>query len=96
MIEYELKNEKILKDGHTMLLKDVVTDLNRKSFLENERKVKLESPSVLVSTWIFFNEGYENNPQFKVQACAQWEAYEAAKDHYGPQVEGMMYKMLIE
>ena len=37
MVEYKLKGEKILKDGHTMLLKDVVRDLQRKSHLEKHR-----------------------------------------------------------
>ena len=35
--EYELKGDKILKNGHTMFLQDVVTDLKRLAFLEHER-----------------------------------------------------------
>lgn len=31
--KYELKNDKILKNGHTMFLEDVLTDLQRKSYL---------------------------------------------------------------
>ena len=33
---YKLKNNDIIKDGHTMFLQDVVADLNRKHFLESE------------------------------------------------------------
>ena len=40
--KYELKNNKILKNGHTMFLEDVLTDLQRKSYLESERLKKLE------------------------------------------------------
>lgn len=36
MDKYKLKNGNILKDGHTMFLQDVVKDLNRKSYLEEE------------------------------------------------------------
>ena len=39
---YELKNDKILKNGHTMFLQDVVYDLNRKAFLESERTKTLD------------------------------------------------------
>ncbi len=35
--KYEIKRGVITKDGHTMFLKDIVKDLNRKSFLEKER-----------------------------------------------------------
>lgn len=35
--EYELKNDKILKNGHTMFLEDVVTDLKRLAYLESMR-----------------------------------------------------------
>lgn len=38
MIKYKLNGEKILKDGHTMFLEDVVLDLNRKSYLESKRE----------------------------------------------------------
>jgi hypothetical protein len=34
--KYEYKAPDITKDGHTMFNKDVVKDLNRKSFLESE------------------------------------------------------------
>ncbi len=34
--KYEYKAPDITKDGHTMFNKDVVKDLNRKSFLEQE------------------------------------------------------------
>ena len=41
--KYELKEGDITKDGHTMFKDDIVADLNRKSFLENERtKNKLQ------------------------------------------------------
>jgi len=33
-MKYKLKNGNILKDGHTMFLEDVVKDLNRKAYLE--------------------------------------------------------------
>jgi hypothetical protein len=55
---------------------------------------KLNIPVVIASTWIFFYEGEEDKPQFKVQANAQWEAYQTAQEHFGDQVEDMMYKML--
>ena len=35
MVKYELKNGNILKDGHTMFLQDVVSDLKRKAYLED-------------------------------------------------------------
>lgn len=38
MVEYKLKDNKILKDGHTMFLEDAVLDLNRKSYLESKRE----------------------------------------------------------
>ena len=39
MIKYTLnKNGAILKDGHTMFPFDIVSDLNRKAFLEQERE----------------------------------------------------------
>ena len=37
MIEYKLKNDNVLKDGHTMFNYDVVKDLNRKSYLEERQ-----------------------------------------------------------
>lgn len=41
--KYQLKDGKVLKDGHTMFLEDVVQDLQRKSYLEeqsdNETKI---------------------------------------------------------
>lgn len=36
-VKYEKQGCRILKDGHTMFLEDVVTDLNRKAFLEVDR-----------------------------------------------------------
>lgn len=38
---YELKDDKIIKNGHTMFLSDVVYDLNRKEQLETERTASL-------------------------------------------------------
>lgn len=35
MIEYKLKNDNVLKDGHTMFKKDIVKELNRKAYLED-------------------------------------------------------------
>lgn len=41
MIKYELKNGKILKDGHTMFLEDVVMELNQKAKLDyNKRSIE--------------------------------------------------------
>ena len=37
MIEYKLKGEKITKNGHTMFLEDIVSDLNRGAYLEDEK-----------------------------------------------------------
>lgn len=48
MIKYELKNGNVLKDGHTMFLQDVVTDLNRGAFLERERTKQQSLPIDLV------------------------------------------------
>lgn len=39
VMQYELKDGKILKDGHTMFDEDIVKDLKRKSFLEQERNI---------------------------------------------------------
>ena len=47
--KYELKNDKILKNGHTMFLEDVLTDLQRKSYLESERLKQIEESKVLYS-----------------------------------------------
>lgn len=47
--KYELKNDKILKNGHTMFLEDVLSDLRRKSYLESERLKQLEDSKVLYS-----------------------------------------------
>jgi chorismate mutase len=38
--KYELKKGLVLKDGHTMMSQDIVSDLNRKSYLE-ERSTEL-------------------------------------------------------
>ena len=35
--KYKLEYGVVIKDGHTMFIKDIVKDLNRKSFLEKER-----------------------------------------------------------
>lgn len=43
---YELKNDKILKNGHTMFLEDVIYDLNRKAFLESERTKALSAKEI--------------------------------------------------
>jgi hypothetical protein len=40
---YELRFDKVLKNGHTMFLQDVVYDLNRKAFLESERTKALST-----------------------------------------------------
>ena len=37
--KYELKKDDIIKDGHTMFLFDVVQDLKRKSYLEDQYKM---------------------------------------------------------
>ena len=42
MIKYTKKRDKILKDGHTMLSQDIVNDLNRKSYLEDQRTKLIE------------------------------------------------------
>lgn len=42
--EYKLKDGKILKDGHTMFLKDVIKDLNIKSYLESLLTLKEQEP----------------------------------------------------
>lgn len=47
--KYELKNDKILKNGHTMFLEDVLSDLKRKSYLESERLKQIEESKVLYS-----------------------------------------------
>lgn len=39
---YELKNDVFLKDGHLLFATDVLSDLQRKSFLE-ERLIEMES-----------------------------------------------------
>ena len=67
-----------------------------KNFINNRQGElnTLPIPVVVASTWIFFYEGEEDKPQFKVQANAQWEAYQVAQEHFGDQVEDMMYKML--
>ena len=36
MIKYTVKNNNILKDGHTMFLEDVARELNRKEYLEEQ------------------------------------------------------------
>lgn len=58
------------------------------------REKQCNLPVVVCSTWIFFYEGEKDNPQFKVQANTQWEAYQVAEETYGPQVEEMMYCMI--
>lgn len=40
--KYELKNDKIIKNGYTMFLDHVLSDLQRKSYLESERLKQLE------------------------------------------------------
>ena len=60
----------------------------RKSLENNENKM-----GVIPVLWLFFTEGNEDNPHFKVRAYDSWTAYDFAKNHYGPEVEDMMYKI---
>tara|TARA_R110000772_G_scaffold264992_1_gene386018 strand:+ start:767 stop:1105 length:339 start_codon:yes stop_codon:yes gene_type:complete len=46
MIEYKVKNNEILKDGHTMFKLDIARELNRKAFIEN-RLLLLERACLL-------------------------------------------------
>ena len=41
MYKYTAKNVEVLKDGHTMMQMDIISDLNRKSYLE-KRVLELE------------------------------------------------------
>jgi len=45
-------------------------------------------------TWIFFEEGEEESPEFEVttEFYDPEEAYDIAYENYGPQVEYLMYK----
>ena len=49
MVEYKLKNGNILKDGHTMFLQDVVSDLKRKAYLEDLKSKTDGGATVLCS-----------------------------------------------
>lgn len=40
--DYQLRNDVITKDGHTMTKKDIVTDLERKAYLEAQRTKLVE------------------------------------------------------
>lgn len=71
---FELKDGKILKDGHTMFFEDVVKELNRKSFLEKERLnyinpsppksaeekwIKVEESKIMYRGWFQQHDGSE-------------------------------------
>lgn len=58
--------------------------------IESEFKIS-NLAVVMYSTWLFYDEGYKDRPHFKVKATTAWEAYAKAYEHYGPQVEDMMY-----
>lgn len=47
--KYKLKNGNILKNGHTMFLEDVVTDLERKSYLEDKLKGEHDPYKILIT-----------------------------------------------
>lgn len=77
------------------LLADLMNEVEQQANEVNARTEQaLPIQSVVCSTWIFFYEGEKDNPQFKVQANTQWEAYQVAEEAYGPQVEEMMYCMI--
>jgi hypothetical protein len=43
-------------------------------------------------TWIFFEEGKQNEPEFEIQADDHEQAFDLAFDSYGPQVNDLFYK----
>jgi hypothetical protein len=43
-------------------------------------------------TWIFFEEGKEDCPEFEIEAENYIKAYNLAYQHYGPQVNDLYYK----
>lgn len=55
MVLYKLRGANIIKDGHTMFKEDVVRDLNRLSYLEDQRiKNRAKSrETILMSLEIF-------------------------------------------
>lgn len=46
-----------------------------------------------MNTYIFFEEGNENNPEFEIQANDHEDAFDKAYDSYGPQVNDLYYTL---
>ena len=75
--KYELKNAindtLILKDGHTMFDRDVVTDLNRKSYLEEqltELKQRHDEAMKVIEAFSDEYDKMENNNYTRVDEMA--------------------------
>ena len=45
-------------------------------------------------TWIFFEEGKENEPQFEIEGRVS-NVYDLAYEKYGPQVDDLFYKVKL-
>lgn len=48
----------------------------------------------ITHTWIFFEEGKENNPEFEIKATSS-NVYDLAFENFGPQIEGLLYKVKL-
>jgi hypothetical protein len=46
-----------------------------------------------MKTYIFFEEGHEDEPQFEVEAKNYNDAYYVAYAAYGPQVDDLYYRL---
>ena len=68
--KYEYKAPDITKDGHTMFNKDIVKDLNRKSFLESEliklKKLNAELNNIVSVLTIADETGYVDGEGFVI------------------------------
>lgn len=79
MIKYELKNGNVLKDGHTMFLQDVVSDLNRGAFLESERTKQQSLPIDSVSNFVLLAK-----PNYKAKDGTIKRGIEIDSKYYAP------------
>ena len=92
MLEYKSKKGMILKDGHTMFLKDVIKDLNRKAFLE-EKILQLpelsEQINQLSEALVGYREGSFEELIAKARQLRELETMQELLDHKDEIIEAI-------
>ena len=91
MVKYKLKNGNVLKDGHTMFMQDVVKDLNRKAFLEDDRLKNLgegtpEPPKLCCAK--LPNDDEIEQVAFDESGQQDWDKLEDERTYRGGFVDG--------